>query len=169
MPKKETPAAAAKAASASGAGAQGVQTKTSTDSSAQPAGASTDGQEAALKAATTALTGTTSSETNVAAPAGALGVDSIASASAGADVHPGGQVMNIINIDQGGEDDLGEPGIMVVARYEGFRRAGRTWSMRPMAVPLSELTHEQLHMLAADPNLRVRGVNITPDMDGDDK
>jgi len=169
MTKKETPAAAAKAASASGAGAQGVQTKTSTDSSAQPAGASTAGQEAVLKDGTTDLTGMTSSETNVATPAGALGTDSITSASAGADVHPGGQVMSALNIDQGGEDDQGEPGVMVVARYEGFRRAGRTWSMQPTVVPLSELTHEQLRMLDNDPNLRMRAVDITPDMDGDDK
>lgn len=169
MPKKETPAAAAKAASASGAGAQGVQTKTSTDSSAQPAGASTAGQEAVLKADTTELTGTTSIETNVATPAGTPGEDSITSASAGADVHPGGQMMSVIGIDLDGEDGQSVPGIAVTARYDGFRRAGRTWSTRPTIVPLSELTHEQLRMLDDDPNLRVRGVNITPDIDGDDK
>lgn len=168
MTKKETPAAA-KAASASGTGAQGGQSQTGTSTQPKAASSSTDGQEVVLKGDLTNQTGTASSETAVATSTDALSADSLPSASAGDAVHPVASVTDVIDVDQAGEDDRGVPAIMVVARYEGFRRAGRTWSTRPTVVPLSELTVQQLLMLDADPNLRVRDTQITPDMDGDDK
>ncbi|EGJ49044.1 HI1506-related protein [Desulfocurvibacter africanus] len=50
--------------------------------------------------------------------------------------------------------------VRVVAKRNGFRRAGRAWSASGEVVPLSELTKEQLDALCAEPNLVVQFTEI---------
>lgn len=52
-------------------------------------------------------------------------------------------------------------GLRVVARVDGFRRAGRAWS-GASTVPLSELTEEQVELLKGEPMLVVDEVDIEP-------
>lgn len=45
--------------------------------------------------------------------------------------------------------------LTIVSRRDGFRRAGRPWSVQPTTVDASEFTAEQLDALRADPMLVV--------------
>ena len=45
--------------------------------------------------------------------------------------------------------------IAVTSRREGFRRAGRIWSTRPVTVAVEELTADELEALERDPALTV--------------
>jgi hypothetical protein len=42
------------------------------------------------------------------------------------------------------------PGLRVIARRAGFRRAGRSFSAEPTEIPLAELTREQIAQLRAE-------------------
>lgn len=42
------------------------------------------------------------------------------------------------------------PGLRVIARRDGFRRAGRSFSAEPTEIPLDELTREQIAQLRAE-------------------
>lgn len=53
--------------------------------------------------------------------------------------------------------------LKVVAKAEGFRRAGRAWSTKPTTVPLAELQAEQVEALHAEPALVVTEVDIEPE------
>ena len=58
------------------------------------------------------------------------------------------------------------PAIEVIARSDGFRRAGLVWHKKPTTVALSELTAEQVALLQEDSSLRIRGVYIDVDAEG---
>lgn len=45
--------------------------------------------------------------------------------------------------------------LVVVARTEGFRRAGRAWSTAPTTVPLDQLTEAAIEALKGEPMLSV--------------
>lgn len=155
MTKKDMPAA--KSATASGMGAQGVQ---SLDGANGAQGeASTSGQEAASKAADT--TGTNGSMSTDAGISGKPGADLVAAIASSVAVVPGDLLDQV--------EGVSVPGLQVVARYDGFRRAGRAWSTQPTVVRQDELTLEQIWQLEDEPCLRVLAVDITPGMDGDDK
>ena len=58
------------------------------------------------------------------------------------------------------------PTLTVSAKRDGFRRAGRAWSIAPQTAPLADFSDEQLDALAADPGLVVvRGGGLA---DGDE-
>jgi hypothetical protein len=46
-------------------------------------------------------------------------------------------------------------GVIVTAKREGFRRAGRAWSTTPTRLPAGELTPGQIDLLRAEPMLAV--------------
>lgn len=48
--------------------------------------------------------------------------------------------------------------LSVTARRDGFRRAGRAWSVQPTTVPLAELSDDQVAQLRAEPMLTVEDV-----------
>lgn len=48
--------------------------------------------------------------------------------------------------------------LIVTAKTEGFRRAGRAWSREPTRVEAGELTDDQVEALFAEPMLDVVGV-----------
>jgi hypothetical protein len=48
--------------------------------------------------------------------------------------------------------------LCVIARSEGFRRAGRAWSVAPTEVETKEFSADQLAALRADPMLIVQDV-----------
>lgn len=59
------------------------------------------------------------------------------------------------------ESDADTPAITALAvtsKREGFRRAGRRWSVAPTTVPIAELTDEQVAMLYAEPMLDITAV-----------
>lgn len=45
--------------------------------------------------------------------------------------------------------------LIVSAKVEGFRRAGRAWSKAPVTVPVEELDDDQVQTLLAEPALDV--------------
>lgn len=155
MTKKDMPAA--KSATASGMGAQGVQ---SLDGVSGAQGeASTSGQEVASKAVDmTGTSGLTSTDAGLSAQSGA----DLATASVSSVLSLSGDLSDQV-------ERVSVPGLQVVARYDGFRRAGRAWSTQPTVVRRDELTGEQIWQLEDEPCLRVQDVDITPGMDGDDK
>lgn len=59
------------------------------------------------------------------------------------------------------------PAIEVTAHRDGYRRAGHGWGKSTQIVKLNELSDDQLEQLKTDPNIRLRGVMIDPDMDGE--
>lgn len=52
------------------------------------------------------------------------------------------------------------PAVRVVAKRDGFRRAGRAWPASGAVVKRSELTKKQLDELCAEPNLVVQFTEI---------
>jgi hypothetical protein len=58
------------------------------------------------------------------------------------------------------------PAIEVIARSDGFRRAGLVWHKKPTTVAMSELNAEQVALLQDDSSLRIRGVYIDVDAEG---
>lgn len=52
------------------------------------------------------------------------------------------------------------PGLRIVARTEGFRRAGRAWSIAPQDVATSEFGKEQLAKLRAETMLIVVDIEL---------
>lgn len=54
-----------------------------------------------------------------------------------------------------GAGEAGHAELVIVSRREGFRRAGRAWSVAPTTVPAGELTAEQFAALIAEPMLTV--------------
>lgn len=60
-----------------------------------------------------------------------------------------------------GETGSASPAIaalIIASKREGFRRAGRPWSVAPTTVPLAELTDDQVEMLYAEPMLDITAV-----------
>ena len=53
-------------------------------------------------------------------------------------------------------------GVRVVSKTQGFRRAGRAWSVTPTDVLLEALGQEQLVQLRAEPMLVVTDIVIEP-------
>lgn len=49
-------------------------------------------------------------------------------------------------------------GIKVVSQTDGFRRGGRTWTVAPTVVAVSEFSDEQLEQIRAEPKLLVSDV-----------
>lgn len=49
----------------------------------------------------------------------------------------------------------GKTALIITSAREGFRRAGRAWSVAPTRVAMSDFTAEQLAQLAAEPMLTV--------------
>lgn len=60
----------------------------------------------------------------------------------------------------GGDDQAAARGLVVrvVAKRDGYRRAGRAWTVAPTELPVEALSVEQLAGLQADPNLKVEVV-----------
>ena len=56
---------------------------------------------------------------------------------------------------ESGPPELDGPALTVTAQREGFRRAGRAWSTKPVTVPLQEFDEDQVDALRNDPNLVV--------------
>lgn len=54
------------------------------------------------------------------------------------------------------------PALRVAAKTEGFRRAGRAWSLAPTDVVASQFTPEQLAALRAEPMLVVADIELDP-------
>lgn len=54
----------------------------------------------------------------------------------------------------GGKDPVATH-VVVVARWEGFRRAGRAWRIEPTTVAVDEFSDEQLEALLGEPALSV--------------
>jgi hypothetical protein len=54
--------------------------------------------------------------------------------------------------------DFDGPGLRVLAKRDGHRRAGRAWSTAPALVPVSDFSDAQLEQLEADPGLIVERV-----------
>lgn len=52
------------------------------------------------------------------------------------------------------------PGIRVVAKVDGFRRAGRAWSKEGTELPLASLKKPELAALRAEPKLTVTDIEI---------
>jgi len=52
------------------------------------------------------------------------------------------------------------PALRVVAKREGFRRAGRRFGAEPQEIPLSELKKPEIEMLKNDPSLVTHEVEI---------
>lgn len=52
------------------------------------------------------------------------------------------------------------PGLRIVAKREGFRRAGRQFGATPTDIPLSQLTKESIESLKGEPMLVVTDVEI---------
>lgn len=52
-------------------------------------------------------------------------------------------------------DGLGGDNLRITSKREGFRRAGRAWSVTPIVVAADDLTPEQLAQLRAEPMLTV--------------
>lgn len=48
--------------------------------------------------------------------------------------------------------------LLVTARHDGFRRAGRSWSRQPTRVEIEELSEAEIAVLYAEPLLDVVGV-----------
>lgn len=150
MAKKDTPAA--KSATASGTGAQAAQS--SDGVSGAQGDTSTSGHEAELKANTTDTNG--SMLTDVGTGVGDDLRAAIASSMAG------------VNDDLSGlANGVSVPGLLITARYDGFRRAGRAWSSQPTVVRRDEFTPEQLWQLEDEPCLRVQYMEIKTNMDDD--
>lgn len=58
-------------------------------------------------------------------------------------------------------------GIEVTAQRDGYRRGGRGWSRTPQTVALRDLTDQQIEQLKADPAIRIHGVRIPVDTEGE--
>lgn len=58
------------------------------------------------------------------------------------------------------------PAIEVIARSDGFRRAGLIWHKKPTTIALCELNADQMELLRDDSSLRIRGVYIDIGADG---
>ena len=52
------------------------------------------------------------------------------------------------------------PGLRVRALTDGFRRAGRAWSVEPVDVPLADLVPAQVAQLRHEPMLVVEDIEI---------
>ena len=52
------------------------------------------------------------------------------------------------------------PGLRVRALVDGFRRAGRAWSVEAVDVPLSDLNKTQIALLRDEPQLVVEDVEL---------
>ncbi len=52
------------------------------------------------------------------------------------------------------------PGIRVVAKADGFRRAGRAWSKAGTDLPLADLKKAEIAALRAEPRLTVTDIEI---------
>lgn len=52
------------------------------------------------------------------------------------------------------------PGIRVVAKVDGFRRAGRAWSKAGTDLPVTSLKKADLAALRAEPKLTVTDIEI---------
>ncbi|WP_034627150.1 HI1506-related protein [Desulfocurvibacter africanus] len=59
--------------------------------------------------------------------------------------------------------------VRVVAKRDGFRRAGRAWSASGTVVKRSELTEKQIDALCAEPNLVVQFTEIPAEPRAEDK
>lgn len=51
-------------------------------------------------------------------------------------------------------------GLRITAKREGFRRAGRVWSLVPTEVLLDELSEDEIAMLKAETMLTVEEINL---------
>ena len=57
-----------------------------------------------------------------------------------------------------GKAELSAPGVthlQVRSQVDGFRRAGRAWSVEPVTVPIEDFTNDQIEQLIAEPMLVV--------------
>lgn len=52
------------------------------------------------------------------------------------------------------------PALRIRALSDGFRRAGRAWPARPVAVPVAEFTKEQIEALRREPQLVVEDCEL---------
>lgn len=79
-----------------------------------------------------------------------------AAAPTGTETAPGGASTSEPKAEsKGGAKAAKVPGIRVVSRIDGFRRAGRGWSAAPTTVAVSEFNDEQLDLIRSEPNLIV--------------
>ncbi|MGO4380369.1 HI1506-related protein [Pseudoduganella sp. RAF53_2] len=53
--------------------------------------------------------------------------------------------------------------VIVAAKTDGFRRAGRAWSTKPRAIPQVHFTDEELAALCNDPHLIVSAGQVPAD------
>jgi hypothetical protein len=60
-------------------------------------------------------------------------------------------------------------GLEVIAKADGFRRAGMVWSTKAKRVLRADLTDEQESLLRQCPGLRVVEVEFSAEESGDDK
>lgn len=51
-------------------------------------------------------------------------------------------------------------GLRITAKREGFRRAGRAWSMTPTEVLLADLSEGEIALLKAETMLAVEEINL---------
>lgn len=63
-----------------------------------------------------------------------------------------------VNAGEGTVDDVKVTHLIVRSLVNGFRRAGRSWSSEETAVPIDELSAEQVEQLLAEPQLVVMPV-----------
>lgn len=59
--------------------------------------------------------------------------------------------------------DEGGKGLCVVARRDGFRRAGRAFGAEPVVIPLADLSDLQYHQLTTEPMLVTYLVDLPAD------
>lgn len=98
-----------------------------------------------------------SGATNTACPDPSLNPDG--SSSAGSATEPGDRLnQGALQDDAGATDTRTEdriPCLIIAAKVDGFRRIGKAWSTTPRAVPVSDLTREQVEELFFDSGLVV--------------
>jgi hypothetical protein len=59
------------------------------------------------------------------------------------------------------------PGLEVISKQEGFRRAGLVWSKQPTTVAVDSLNETQIDMLRAESTLSVREVQMPAEAKGE--